>query len=86
MEVGEVATVVGMPVVGATRLVSAGYEWEVLANNLLGVYLMDEVTAGSLRGVDVKQVIVTTKDVEALRAYSIEYEWTQRPFHARPGR
>jgi class 3 adenylate cyclase len=83
VEVGEEATVVGMPVVGATRLVSAGYEWEVLANNLLGVYLTAEVAAGSLQGVDVEQVIVTTKDFDALRAYSIQYEWTQRPLRVR---
>jgi class 3 adenylate cyclase len=83
VEVGEGATVVGRPVVGATRLVSAGYEWEVLANNHLGVYLTGQIAVGVLQGVDIKQVTVATKDSQALRAYSIEYEWTQRPLRPR---
>jgi class 3 adenylate cyclase len=83
VEVGDGATIVGRPVVGATRLVSPGYEWEVLANNHLGEYLTAQVAAGELQGVDIKQVTVATKEAQALRAYSIEYEWTQRPLHSR---
>jgi class 3 adenylate cyclase len=83
VEVGEEATIVGRPVVGATRLVSAAYEWEVLANNHLGVYLTNQIASGELRGINVEKVVVPTKDSEDVRAYSVEYEWSQRPLHAR---
>jgi class 3 adenylate cyclase len=83
VEVGEEATIVGRSVVGATRLVSAALEWEVLANNHLGVYVISQIAAGELPGINVKKVVVPTKDSEAVRAYSVEYEWTQRPLRPR---
>jgi hypothetical protein len=56
---------------------------EVLASNHLGVYLGEQINLGALTNVNVQRVIVTTKDFEALRAYSVEYEWTQRPLRPR---
>lgn len=37
-------------------------------------HLTSQIAAGELQGIDVDQVVVPTKDSEALRAYSIEYE------------
>jgi class 3 adenylate cyclase len=80
VQVGEQVTIVGKPVVGASRLVDAGREWEVLANNHLGVYISEQIDAGSLANVDVSQVVVSTKDHEAQRAYALSYEWhVERP-------
>ena len=83
VEVGAEATIVGRSVVGATRLVAAGFEWEVLANNHLGGYLANQAANGALPGVDLQKVIVPTKDSQFVRAYSVAYEWKQRPLHPR---
>lgn len=83
VQVGDAATIVGRAVVGATRLVAAGLDWEVLASNHLGVYLSGQIERGALSGVNVRAEVVTTKDFEAVRAYSVEYEWSQRPLRPR---
>jgi class 3 adenylate cyclase len=73
VEVGSAITIVGKPVVGAVRMVEAAGEWEVFANNQPGAALMQQFDAGSLQGVDVKQVPVTTKEFDVQRAHSISY-------------
>jgi class 3 adenylate cyclase len=73
VQVGNEVTIVGQPVVGATRLVAAASVWEVLANNHLGEFISAELAAKRLDGVDATRVVVPTKDYEQHRAFSVSY-------------
>jgi len=64
-------TVVGLPVVGAVRMVNAADPWETLLNVHLGELIRKGIDGGDYDDVEVLLVNRTTKEYEDQVAYRV---------------